>query len=133
MSLVMKSVLANTIQVLLICLLLRYLFPKIKKFGFNRLIEIYSPSSWAILYVIVSVLSTFTSAIWNGISRYQKTQADLEALLLTKDVKSFISTEIKMAHDNCSLLNLHPFIVWYSHSHPKTIDRIRLAENFQDK
>ena len=80
---------------------------------------------------MISILGTFTSPIWNTINRYQEIQADKEALILTNDKKSFIDTEIKMARDNKSRLNPHPWVVNLYYSHPKTIDRILMAEDFK--
>jgi STE24 endopeptidase len=128
---VLLSLFANTIQVFLLCLLVYFLFPYLMKNGFDSLKELNAPSSWALVYLIVSLSSTLLNPLWNTMSRYEETQADQEALLITGDAKSFISTEIKLARDNQSRLNPHPFVVWYSYSHPKTIDRIKLAENYQ--
>ena len=83
--------------------------------------------------MIISIAGTITNPFWNTFSRYQETQADMEALVLTNDKNSFIDTEIKMAKDNKSRLNPHPWVVFYSYSHPKTIDRIKMAEEFKAK
>ena len=92
---------------------------------------IYSPSSIPILILIFGLLNFINSPIENYLSRNDETEADREALILTNDKESFISTEIKMARDNKSRLNPHPSIEWFYYSHPKTLDRINLAENFK--
>lgn len=123
----------STIEMFLLCLLIGYIFRLAKKQNEFTLNELYSPSTWPLLYLVVSISSSFTEPIWNTFSRYQEKQADLEALVLTNDKKSFIDTEIKMAKDNKSRLNSHPWIVGYYHSHPTTISRIQMAEKYQAK
>ncbi len=120
----------NTIEMFLLCLLIGYIFQVAKANSEFTLKEIYSPSSWPLLFLIISIAGTITNPFWNTFSRYQEAQADMEALVLTNDKKSFIDTEIKMAKDNKSRLNPHPWVVFYSYSHPKTIDRIKMAEEF---
>ncbi|HRG73476.1 MAG TPA: M48 family metallopeptidase [Leptospiraceae bacterium] len=123
----------NTIEMFLLCLLIGIIFQIAKNGNEFVLKEIYSPSSWPILFLIISIAGTITNPFWNTFSRYQEAQADMEALVLTNDKKSFIDTEIKMAKDNKSRLNPHPWVVFYSYSHPMTIERIRMAEEFQAK
>jgi STE24 endopeptidase len=36
-----------------------------------------------------------------------------------------------MAKDNKSRLNPHPIVEWFYYSHPKTLDRIKLAEDYK--
>lgn len=121
----------NTFEMLLLCLLIGFIFQKAKNGNEFALKEIYSPSSWPLLFLIISLSGTITNPFWNTFSRYQEAQADMEALVLTYDKKSFIDTEVKMAKDNKSRLNPHPWVVIYSYSHPRTIDRIKMAEEFK--
>jgi STE24 endopeptidase len=121
----------NTIEMFLLCLLIGYIFQVAKTGNEFVLKEIYSPSSWPLLFLIISLAGTITNPFWNTFSRYQESQADMEALVLTNDKKSFIDTEIKMAKDNKSRLNPHPWVVFYSYSHPMTIERIKMAEEFK--
>ncbi len=121
----------NTIEMFLLCLLIGFIFQVAKAGSEFTLKEIYSPSSWALLFLIISLAGTITNPFWNTFSRYQEAQADMEALVLTNDKKSFIDTEIKMAKDNKSRLNPHPWVVFYSYSHPMTIERIKMAEDFK--
>ena len=127
----LTSILGSTIEIFLLCLILGFFFEFVKKGNEFILKEIYSPSSLPLLFLVISILGTFTSPIWNTINRYQEIQADKEALILTNDKKSFIDTEIKMARDNKSRLNPHPWVVNLYYSHPKTIDRILMAEDFK--
>lgn len=78
----------NTIEMFLLCLLIGVIF-KIAKNGNEFVLkEIYSPSSWPLLFLIISIAGTITNPFWNTFSRYQETQADMEALVLTNDKNS---------------------------------------------
>lgn len=125
------SIVGSTIEVFLLCFIVGTFFDLAKSGREFKLKEFYSPSSWPLLFLVVSILGSFSSPIWNAMSRYQERQADREALILTNDKKSFIDTEVKMAKDNKSRLNPHPWVVTYYYSHPKTIDRIEMAEEFK--
>jgi STE24 endopeptidase len=127
------DMLINTASNFLLCVLVSYLFSIVKRDQSFHLKEIYSPSSLPFLVLIISLTGIFTEPVTSAISRFQETQADIVALELTHDREAFIQTEIKMAKDNQSRLNPHRFVEFYSYSHPKTMDRIKLAENFSWK
>ncbi|XMO23780.1 M48 family metallopeptidase [Leptospira sp. 'Mane'] len=126
----LKDITLSTIETALLCFLLGYIFIKTKEENKIHLNEIHSPSTVPFLFLLLSILSSFSSPVWNSLSRFQEKEADWEALVLTKDKKSFISTEIKMAKDNKSRLNPNPWTVFFYHSHPTTLERIRMAEEF---
>ena len=128
-----KDIFYSSILLFFGCLFVNklFLFTKVENSLFIN--EIYNPSSIPFIILIFGILNFLVMPIENSLSRHDETEADLEALILTKDVDSFISTEIKMAKDNKSRLNPHPLIVFYYYSHPKTIDRIQLAEDFRKK
>ncbi|XDD49620.1 M48 family metallopeptidase [Leptospira sp. WS92.C1] len=121
----------STLEIFLLCFAVSFLFQKAKSEGAIHLKEFYSPSSLPFLFLILSLFGSLTKPVWSTLSRFHETQADREALILTKDKKSFISTEIKLAKDNRSRLNPHPAEVIYSHSHPTTLERIRFAEKYE--
>jgi STE24 endopeptidase len=126
----LKDILYNSLELFLVTQILyfSFQFAKRKSFPLN---EIHSPSSVVFLFTIYNLYGNLNQPIWSKLSRTQETEADIEALVLTKDKKSFIDTEIKMARDNKTRLNPHPIVETYYYSHPKTIDRIQLAEDFQ--
>lgn len=126
----LKDIALSTIETALLCFLVGFLFMKTKEENNIHLKEIHSPSSIPFLFLLISIISFFSSPTWNSLSRLQEKEADWEALVLTKDKKSFISTEIKMARDNKSRLNPNPLNVFLYHSHPTTLERIRMAEEF---
>ena len=126
----LKDILYSTLELFLITQILYFSFQFAKKNSFP-LNNIYSPSSIVFLFAMYTLYGSFNQPLWSKLSRIQETEADIEALNLTKDKKSFIDTEIKMAKDNKSRLDPHPFVETYFYSHPKTLDRIQLAEDFK--
>ncbi|TGK07532.1 M48 family peptidase [Leptospira semungkisensis] len=120
----------STFEVLLLCFAIGFLFQKAKGEGLLPLKEFYSPSSLPFLFMVLSIIGSFTQPISSTISRVFEVEADREALNLTHDKKSFISTEIKLAKDNKSRLNPHKFEVIYEHSHPTALERIEMAEKY---
>lgn len=130
---VVISLIGNTVEIFLLCWFIGILFQYLKKTNVFGIFEIHSPSSWPLLFFIVSLLSTVSNPFWNTLSRYQESEADREALVLTNDKASFINTEIKMAKDNFSRLNPHPWVVAYFYSHPMTIDRIQMGIDYKEK
>ncbi|AOP33109.1 peptidase [Leptospira tipperaryensis] len=127
-----KDIAISTVETLFLCFLLGFLFQKFKTEGSVSLREFYSPSTLPFLFLLLSLFGSLTRPVWSTMSRAQETEADIEALILTKDKKSFINTEIKLAKDNQGRLNPHPAEVFYYHSHPTTLERIRLAEDWKN-
>ncbi len=126
-----NDILLSGIILFIGCLLTKKIFELCKTENSLRLDYIYSPSSLPLLILIFSILNFINSPLESYLSRKDETEADMEALHLTNDKESFISTEIKMAKDNKSRLNPHPLVEWFYYSHPKTIDRIKLAEEYK--
>lgn len=125
-----KDIIISFFEILFFCFLLNYLFFQFKKEQSFHIKEIDSPSSLPILVLVFLLFNSFLEIPWAMLSRSQETEADIYALDITKDRESFIETEIKMAKDNKSRLNPHPFVELYF-SHPKTIDRIKLALEYK--
>ncbi|EIE02398.1 M48 family metallopeptidase [Leptospira licerasiae] len=127
----MIEIALSTLETFLLCFLLGYVFQKVKEEGLIPLKEFYSPSSLPFLFLVLSLVGTILGPFSATLSRALETQADREALVLTNDKKSFISTEIKLAKDNKSRLNPHKLEVIFEHSHPTTIERIEYAEGWK--
>jgi len=127
-----KDILLSGIILFIGCVLTKKIFEISKIQNQMNLEFIYSPSSIPILILIFGLLNFINSPLENYMSRIDETEADIEALILTNDKTSFISTEIKMARDNKSRLNPHPIVEWFYYSHPKTLDRIKLAEDYRN-
>lgn len=127
-----KGILLGTIQLFILCFIISYLFEKTKNEGSLHLKEIYSPSSLPFIFFIFSIFNLLTAPLESYISQSFETEADIQSLKLTKDKKSFISSEIKIARHNKSRLNPHPIIVKMYYSHPPTIERIKLGEKYKE-
>lgn len=127
----MIEIALSTLETFLLCFLLGYVFQKVKKEGLIPLKEFYSPSTLPFLFLVLSLVGTVLGPFSATLSRVLETQADREALVLTNDKKSFISTEIKLAKDNKSRLNPHRLEVIFEHSHPTTLERIEFAEGWK--
>ncbi|TGL34755.1 M48 family peptidase [Leptospira koniambonensis] len=121
----------STLETFLMCFLLGYIFQKVREEESIPLKEFYSPSSLPFLFLILSLVGTVLGPFSATLSRALETQADREALVLTNDKKSFISTEIKLAKDNKSRLNPHKLEVIFEHSHPTALERIEFAEDWK--
>jgi STE24 endopeptidase len=124
-------VLEGFIEMLLQFLVVYYLLLLIQKEGKIFLKELHSPAVIPIILFLTGLMGTLTTPISSSISRSMETQADKVALELTNDPDSFISSEVKLAKDNKSRLDVHPFVEFYYLSHPKTMDRILLGEEFK--
>jgi STE24 endopeptidase len=83
------------------------------------------------------VLLLFMLALWvtmpmqNGISRHFERQADETALELAQNPAAFIEAEKRLALDNVSNVAPTPFNVWMFGTHPPTVDRIQMAQEWQ--
>lgn len=126
-----KDMIWGTLALFLGCGVVQFLFNKAKIEGKMGLMEIYSPSTLPYLYMIFGLLNFIATPIGSYMSRMDEADADRISLELTGDIQSAVSTEIKLARDNKSRLNPHPLVEFYYYSHPKAIDRIISAENFQ--
>ncbi|MGJ4787035.1 M48 family metallopeptidase [Leptospira koniambonensis] len=125
------EIVLSTLETFLMCFLLGYIFQKVREEESVPLKEFYSPSSLPFLFLILSLVGTVLGPFSATLSRALETQADREALVLTNDKKSFISTEIKLAKDNKSRLNPHKLEVIFEHSHPTALERIEFAEDWK--
>ncbi|MDX1957295.1 MAG: M48 family metallopeptidase [Leptospiraceae bacterium] len=95
--------------------------------------EYHSLSTVPLMIFVYGILSFFLNPIDSTISRKMEADADYEALVLTNDKKSFISSEIKLAKENKDRLNPNGIVVFWKYSHPKTMDRIKMAEKYKVK
>ncbi len=88
-------------------------------------------SNLVVLVFLYQLLNYFLNPIDSFISRKMELSADKFAIEVTNDPNSFIESEIKMAKDNKSLLNPHPWVSFFYGSHPTTLERIQLAEEYK--
>jgi STE24 endopeptidase len=86
------------------------------------------------LLLLLSVLGTWVAApVENLISRHFERQADEAALELARRPAAFIGAEKRLARTNLSNLAPTPFSVWLFASHPPTVERIRMAEEWRKR
>ena len=118
----------GALSLLIVLPLLKLLTRKIFEIDIK---DLANPVNHGIFILIISVLMFIANPIENSISRYIEKRADEYALDLTKDSETVIEMKRKMAKDNKSHLMQHPVYVWFYHSHPTTLERIRMAEKFK--
>lgn len=92
-----------------------------------------SPTNLVVLAFLYQLLSYFLNPLDSTVSRKMELDADKFAIEITSDPTSFIESEIKMAKDNKSLLNPHPWVTFFYSSHPTTLERIQLGESYKNK
>jgi STE24 endopeptidase len=80
------------------------------------------------LYVLLSIAAVVPS---NWISRGMESQADREALLLTRDPETFIATEVRLAEENLSDVLPAAWIEIVLYTHPANARRVLRAERFR--
>ncbi len=115
------------------------IFPML--FIVDYLVEIFSPlfsvqgisdlASLSLIGVIYGTLEFLLMPISNTHSRWREAQADKFALDHVRKSKAQVSTEKRLADMNLSPLSTHPIIEFWLFTHPSTIKRIRMAENWK--
>jgi STE24 endopeptidase len=88
------------------------------------------PAGLPLILLLLTLAMWVTMPIQNGISRYFERQADETALQLTQKPEAFIAAEKRLALDNLSNVAPTPFNVWMFSTHPPTVDRIEMAEEW---
>ncbi|MBF0544125.1 MAG: M48 family metallopeptidase [Candidatus Riflebacteria bacterium] len=128
---VFKGMAMGFVGSFLTCLLIWWIFPFLQCEKLFCLKELYSAQNLPFVYIVFSVFSLFCAPMDAQISQYFERQADMESLKLTGLTKIFINAEVRLALDNKADLLPHPYRVFWLYSHPPTIERIAMAENFE--
>jgi STE24 endopeptidase len=89
------------------------------------------PSMIPIYLLLFIVFGSITNPIEMTISRKMEINADIYSLNLTDDPAAFISSNIKIAKDNRSRLNVNKIAAFFRRSHPTAIERIKLGERYR--
>ncbi|UCF56882.1 MAG: M48 family metallopeptidase, partial [Deltaproteobacteria bacterium] len=71
----------------------------------------------------------FLSPVAMAISRRFEREADRHAFKVMKSAEPLVMALKKMARDNLSNLRPHPLYVWFNHSHPPLLERIKTLED----
>lgn len=69
--------------------------------------------------------------VQNTISRHVEARADADALDLTRDPSTFIEIQQRLAVTNLSHLEPNPVLSFWFRSHPETLDRIGMAQAWE--
>jgi STE24 endopeptidase len=91
------------------------------------------PAGLPLVLLLLMLALWVTMPLQNGISRYFENQADQTALELSQNPAAFIEAEKRLALDNLSNVAPTPFNVWMFATHPPTVDRIRMAEQWRQR
>ncbi len=83
--------------------------------------------------LVIFALSLLALPIQNAISRSFESAADYTSLELTDNPAAFIRSEVRLARSNLADLNPPPLVVFWLYTHPPTVQRIRMAEEFAAK
>ncbi|MCB1140947.1 MAG: M48 family metallopeptidase [Leptospiraceae bacterium] len=113
-------------------LLLKLLLEKCKENSIFHIRNFAYPTSILFSFFLYSLFSFYFSPLESYLSRQMEIYADREALRMTNDPDAFVSAEIKLARDNKSRLDPHRFVVFFYHSHPTALDRIRMAIEYKE-
>jgi len=90
------------------------------------------PAGVPLVLLLTFLGGWFVMPMGNLVSRHFERQADQSALELADVPKAFIAAEIEMARANKSNVAPSPWNVWLFSSHPPTIERIRMAEEWRE-
>jgi len=93
--------------------------------------HIHYPSMIPIYLLFFIIFSSITNPIEMIVSRGMETNADIYSLNITDDPDTFISSNIKLAKNNSSRLNVNKIAAFFRRSHPTTIERIKLGERYK--
>ena len=91
----------------------------------------FDPAGVPLVLLLMSVGFWLAAPISNAISRHFERQADQVSLDMTKRPKVFIETEKRMARDNISNVTPNRWSIWFLATHPPTVERIRMAEEWK--
>jgi STE24 endopeptidase len=91
------------------------------------------PAGLPLVMLLVFLGSWAAMPAANLVSRHFERQADQASLELADVPKAFIDAEYKLARDNKANVAPTPWNVWLFSTHPPTVERIRMAEEWQKR
>ncbi len=86
------------------------------------------PEFLPVILLMLFVLIFVTTPFQNSISRQFEHQADRRALELTGSNEHWISLKKELGIQNLADVDPHPYIAWFSFSHPPLVERIKQAD-----
>ena len=93
--------------------------------------DIRSPRSIALILAAVALVSLLSMPLQNLVSRHIEARADQHALELTQDPETFVAMQTSLAANNLSDVDPPGFVQWFFGSHPSTVERIALAQEYE--
>lgn len=119
---IMINIIVGTITSFLTLFLLSILYEmSLGWFGFNSIAEI---AALPILSLWGMILGLIQTPLTNMLSRKHEYQADKYAITETGKKEIFINTLTKLTDQNLGDKDPHPFVEWFSYSHPSIKNRI---------
>jgi len=91
------------------------------------------PAGLLLVMLLVYLGSWLALPVGNLVSRHFERQADQTSLELADVPKAFIDAEFKLARVNKANVAPTPWNVWLFATHPPTVERIRMARDWEKK
>jgi STE24 endopeptidase len=91
------------------------------------------PAGLPLVLLLLTIATWLTAPVQNYISRQFERQADESSLELSRNPEAFIASEKRMALGNLSNVAPTPFNVWMFSTHPPTVERIEMAEQWEKR
>jgi STE24 endopeptidase len=89
------------------------------------------PAGLPLILLLMNLGSWIAMPVGNAVSRHFEWQADQVSLDLAGQPDAFIDGEKKMARDNKANVAPTPWNVWLFSTHPPTVERIHMAEDWK--
>jgi STE24 endopeptidase len=89
------------------------------------------PAGLPLIFLLMLLGNWLAMPVQNAVSRSFERQADQAALELAGRPDAFISGEKRLARDNLTNVAPTPFNVWMFSTHPPTVERIEMAEQWK--
>jgi STE24 endopeptidase len=91
------------------------------------------PRSVPRVLALLAIAGLLASPVQNGISRQVETRADVEALRFTDDPGALVALQQELARRSAADLTPPAWSQWWFGSHPTTLQRIGLAESWDER
>lgn len=95
-----------------------------------RLTSPFDPAGVPLVGLLMLIGMWLAAPVENAVSRHFERQADQVSLEMTDRPAVFIETEKRMARDNISNVTPNRWSIWFLATHPPTVERIRMAEEW---
>jgi STE24 endopeptidase len=130
---IVKGMLLGFLPFLLGCFVLHCLLRAAMNRAPWHLQSIADPAGLPLILLLINLGTWIAMPVSNAVSRTFERQADQVSLELAAQPEAFIAVEKKMARDNKANVAPTPWNVWLYSSHPPTVERIRMAKDWEEK